>query len=82
VGSNLAKDDGFLRAIKVHSGRGEGKQSHRSHIVRFYDMLKIPTDMKRDTCKQNSLPFLTKFSCFAARCCCWLLPELWWLNQE
>jgi hypothetical protein len=44
TGSNLAEDDGFLRALKVCSTtffRGEVKLA--SHVIRFLGMLKIAT---------------------------------------
>jgi hypothetical protein len=36
--------DGFLRAIKIRSTPSSrmGSKAGRSHVVRFYDMLKIP----------------------------------------
>jgi hypothetical protein len=48
VGSNLAKDNGFLKAIKIcsmTSFKGEVKPS--THVVRFYGMLKTPAEYDR-----------------------------------
>jgi hypothetical protein len=44
VSSNLAEDDGFLRAIKLRSTTSfRGKVRPGVHVVQFYDILKIPT---------------------------------------
>jgi hypothetical protein len=56
VGSNLAKDEGFSRKIKIRSTtsfRGEVKLLF--HYLGFYSMLKHPTSMEKILCRQNSV---------------------------
>jgi hypothetical protein len=56
AGSNLANDDGFLRAIKsvarLHSEGGDKI---------FYGILKSSAEYEKDTSSQNSRPLLAKF---------------------
>jgi hypothetical protein len=50
VGSNLAKDNGFLKAIKICSMTSfKGQVKPSTHVVRFYGMLKTPAEYDRDT---------------------------------
>jgi hypothetical protein len=60
AGSNPTKDNGFLRAIKIHSipfFRGEVKPS--AHVVRLYGMLKNPSK-----CEQKIQHFVRSNSSF------------------
>jgi hypothetical protein len=61
LGSSLSQDDGFLRAI-VFVARlpSDGNWCRRSHVVRFYRMLKNPA--MYDTEKTSSAKF-TVISC-------------------
>jgi hypothetical protein len=47
VGSNLAKNDGFLMAIKISSTTSIGGEVKPSvHFIRFYGILKDPIGME------------------------------------
>jgi hypothetical protein len=50
VGSNPAENDGFLRAIEIHSATFFGEEED---ALRFCSVLKNPRSMKRDTYRQN-----------------------------
>jgi hypothetical protein len=60
VGSNPAEEDGFLRVTNLfHDFLHRG--SNAVDPISFYGMLKSPTGLTRDTCRQDSLTFLSKF---------------------
>jgi hypothetical protein len=62
VGSNLAEDDGFLRAIKIRSATSFGGEVKPSVPCRkMYGMLKNPTSMKKHFIDKIQLSFLAKF---------------------
>jgi hypothetical protein len=62
--------DGFLRATKIRSTPSFGrKRSWKSHLVRFYGMLKISWSAT-GTDRLNS-HFLRPFSYSLQRCLCW-----------
>jgi hypothetical protein len=84
TGSNPAEDDGFLRAIQIHSTtsfEGKVKPSAPCKILRHG---KDPLTCDRDTDRQNSEAISSSVSPrFAARClCCNNSRELWWMNQD
>jgi hypothetical protein len=57
AGSDPTENEGFLRAIKIRSTPSFGWEvRRRSHVVRFYGMLKIPWGIS-DTDRQNSHSF-------------------------
>jgi hypothetical protein len=73
MGSNLARDDGYLRALKICS-------MTLSHVERFYGMLKIPKYMKIVGKFMAISPQVSP--ALATSCLCWYLPELWWINHK
>jgi hypothetical protein len=53
--SNLVKEMGFSRAIKIRSTTSSGGAVKPSvHVVRFYGMLQIPTEYERDNTSQQN----------------------------
>jgi hypothetical protein len=63
-------------AIKIRSTTSFGrniKPSRRSHVVRFYGMLKSLQVLKRYFVEKIEGHFSSRFSCFATRCLCWSL---------
>jgi hypothetical protein len=58
-GFKPGRDDGCLRAIKIRSTPSSrmGSKSGRSHVIRFYGILKIPWGIS-DTDRQNSHSFV------------------------
>jgi hypothetical protein len=72
-----AKDDGFLRAIKVRSTTSFGQEVKpavpcRKILRHVKDPYKVWKEILR---MQNSAIFSLSFSWFAAGYLCWLLPE-------
>jgi hypothetical protein len=71
----LAKDDGLLRAIKIHSKPSFGG-GWSSHVVIFYGMLKILLKCERRYFVRPNLSFPSpSSSCFATRWPLVGLPE-------
>jgi hypothetical protein len=62
------RGDGFLRAIKIRSTPSFGRDL-KSHVVRFYGMLKIPRGIS-DTDK-TKFSLLRPFLLLAPRYLCW-----------
>jgi hypothetical protein len=78
VSSNLAKDDEFLRAIKVHSMTsfvGEVKPLIPCRKILCYVEESCRYE-KRDFVGKIHGYFSPSFSCYACRCVCWFLPEI------
>jgi hypothetical protein len=75
MGSNPAKDNGFLSEIKICSTtsfRGEVKYVVPCTITQH---VKDHYNMKEMLAGKIHGHFLPSFSCFATRCLCWLLPK-------
>jgi hypothetical protein len=72
-GSNPAKDNGFLRAIKICSMiPSEEKKTVGPLLSDFYGMLKNAMNMKEILSRQNSAATSSSsFSCFSTTCLCW-----------
>jgi hypothetical protein len=55
AGSNQSEDNGFLRGTKIRSKTSFGGEVKLSvHVVRFYGMLKNPTNVKEIHRRKNS----------------------------
>jgi hypothetical protein len=79
VGSDLAKNSGFLRAIKIHSMTSFiGEVKALAVAVRFYSMLKIPAEYDRDTLLAEFMDISHQVShCFNTGCLLLFARELW-----
>jgi hypothetical protein len=77
AGSNLAKDNGFLRLIKIQSMTSFGvKAKPLVPCCKILWHVKEPHKYERDTSKAKfSSHFSPSFSCFATKCLYWKLPE-------
>jgi hypothetical protein len=76
VGSDLAKDNGFLTVIKIHSMTaflGEVKPAVPCCKILWH--VKDPYSMREILTGKIHRHMLLRVSCSATRCVCWLLPE-------
>jgi len=74
--SNPAKDDGFLRAIKIHSMTYfQGEVKPAVLCCKTLQHVKDPCSMKEILVGKICRHFLPSFSCIAARHLHWLVPE-------
>jgi hypothetical protein len=84
AGSNLAKDNDFLRGIKIDSMPSFGGKVKLSVSCMFLQHVKECCEYERDTCSVNfNGDFFAKFLLL-----CYMMSllviarELWWMNQE
>jgi hypothetical protein len=64
LGSNPAEGDGYLTSTKIGQEQlpSGGKQSRRSHVVRFYGMLKNPAECEQILHKAKFIIYVANFS--------------------
>jgi hypothetical protein len=83
VGSNPAEDDGFLRAIRIHSTTSFGWEVKLSVPCKFLCHVKEHYRYEKKYFVGKMLDhFLPHISCFATRCLLVITRELSWMNQE
>jgi hypothetical protein len=82
-GFKPGRGDGFLRAIKIPQRNflRMGSKAERSHVARFYAMLKIRWRIS-DTDMQNSHSFVQSSYSLPDVSACKTARELWWTTQE
>jgi hypothetical protein len=76
MGSNLAENSGFLRAIKIcYITSFGGEVNPLAQCCKILEHVTDPYSKNEIPVGKIHRHFLPSFSCLTARCLCWLLSE-------